>query len=186
MGWGPLSSILSDAAVVLHSRVRSSYGLLGEAGQTPASPTYGAGHPFSIFTQTDRFSLRQSDLCGQAHLFPETLVERRLGNEAPKQTDLAGSPACGVAAVRVGLGRGLHYSACDQLRRVRRLHPVPQDSLGVRPCRLIDVELLVGLLDIALESSPGVGGLDQHHSDPRASDLMVQGLGIAFHGVLAG
>ena len=56
MGWGPLSSILSDAAVVLHSLVRSSYGLLGEAGQTPASPTYGAGHPFSIFTQTDPFS----------------------------------------------------------------------------------------------------------------------------------
>src|SRR2546427_5069893 len=48
----------------------------------------------------------QSDLCGQAHLFPQTPVERRLGNEAPKQTDLAGSPACGVAAARGHRGRG--------------------------------------------------------------------------------
>src|ERR1700732_106009 len=96
MGWGPLSSILSDAGVVLHSRVRSSYGLLREAGQTPASPTYGAGPPFSIFTQTR--SLNRSDLCGQAHLFPQTLVKRGCGNEAPKQADLARGPPCGVAA----------------------------------------------------------------------------------------
>ena len=34
-------------------------------------------------------------------MFPQTPVERRLGNEAAKQTDLAGSPACGVAAARV-------------------------------------------------------------------------------------
>src|SRR5687768_12128225 len=156
------------------------------SGQPPAPPpTYGAGHAFSMFLNVTR-SLSQSDLCGQAHLFPQTPVERRLGNEAPKQTDLAGRPACGVAAVRVGLGGSLHYSARDQLRRVGSLHPVPQDSLRVRSCRLIDAELLVCLVDIALERSPRVGGLDQHHSDPRASDLMVQRLGIAFQGVLAG
>jgi hypothetical protein len=55
MGWGPLSSILSDAAVVLHSRVRSSYGLLGEAGN-PRLANLRCGPPFSIFTQTDPFS----------------------------------------------------------------------------------------------------------------------------------
>jgi hypothetical protein len=45
MGSGPLSSILSDVAVVLHSRVRSSYGLLGEAGQNPRLANLRCGTP---------------------------------------------------------------------------------------------------------------------------------------------
>src|SRR5581483_4453734 len=64
------------------------------------------------------------DLRGQAHLFPQTPVERRLGNETPKQAHLAGRPACGVAAARIDLGRGPHHGARDQFRGVGNLHRV--------------------------------------------------------------
>ena len=46
--------------------------------------------------------------------------------------------------------------------------------------------VLVGEVDVPVEGGPGVGGLDQHHSDPGASDLMVQRLGVTFEGVLTG
>ena len=34
-----------------------SYGLLGEAGQTPTSPTYGVVHSFSTFAQIQGFPI---------------------------------------------------------------------------------------------------------------------------------
>ena len=52
--------------------------------------------------------------------------------------------------------------------------------------RAYSSQRLVGLDQVALEAGARVGGLDQHNPDSGTPDLIVQGLGIAFHGMLAG
>src|ERR687898_1396103 len=102
---------------IIVNRFGSAESLLGEAGAPfpPRQPMVRYAHT-QILAQKPARSLRHSDLCRQSHLLPEALVERRRGNEAPEQADLASLPSCGVAPVWIRNGGRPHDRTCDQLR----------------------------------------------------------------------